>query len=408
MKILLISDSYPPEVRSASRLMHEFATGMVQYGHSVTVLTAFPRYNLAEGTSNDFNSVAHEDAVRVVRVNTLKVHLVNMARRGIGVVSLPYCFIRAAKKHLSDHFDIIFVYSPPLTLSIVGKWLAKYYKSKCVLNVQDLFPQNAIDLGIIKDPITKIFFESIEKYAYRAADFITVHSHGNFKILTEKKNVPDSKIAVCHNWVKINNSKSVNFRGLSFRQEFALSDKFVILFAGVIGPAQGLEVIIPAAERLIHTKACFLVVGDGSEKQKLQKEAIERKLGNIVFKPFVKLDQYDSLLEVADAGLLTLSKDMKTPVVPGKLVSLMAKKIPVVASLNPDSDARQIIKESKCGYVSNAGDAEALAKNISKIMEFPRLAKEMGDSGWRYVRDNFSEERILKKYNDIFSSLLSL
>ena len=407
MNILLISDSYPPEVRSASRLMHEFATGLAQYGHDVTVLTTFPKYNLAEGSSKDFRRVEKEDGIQVIRIHTLDIHLVGILRRGIGVLSLPFYFVQTGRKHVRNNIDIILVYSPPLTLVVAGSLLARHFKAKFVLNVQDLFPQNAIDLGMMKNRFLIAFFEMIEQYAYRSADFISVHSQGNLNTLLGKKRVEPKKIGVFHNWVEVNNKAGGESRDVDFRKEYGLSEKFVILFGGVMGPAQGLDVVLSAAEYLKNSKACFLVVGDGTEKSNLQKRALREELGNIVFKPFVELDKYEAVLECADAGLVTLSKEMKTPVVPGKLVSYMAKKIPVLASLNRESDGRQIVRDAGCGSLSDAGDGEQLARNVIRLMDSPDRAREMGESGWEYVIAHMSKEKILNQYIALFERLLS-
>lgn len=407
MNILLISDSYPPEIRSASRLMHEFASGMVQYGYGVTVLTAFPKYNLAEGSTVDFGPVEEEGGVRVIRINTPAIHLVGMIRRGVGVLSLPFYFVQAGKKYVRDEIDLILVYSPPLTLGIAGALLSRHFKSRLVLNVQDLFPQNAIDLGFMRNRVLIAFFEMIEQYAYRAADFITVHSQGNLNNLLHRKCVKPEKIGVFQNWVEVNNENDGKSCAIDFREEYRLSDKFVVLFGGVMGPAQGLDVVISAAEHLRNTKVCFLMVGDGTEKLASEKRAMAKKLDNIVFKPFVPLHQYEAVLACANAGLVSLSKENRTPVVPGKLVSYMAKKIPVLASLNRESDGRQIVRDSGCGFVNEAGDGEQLAKNVIQLMESQERAKEMGESGWKYVSDYMSKDKIISQYKRLFNRLIT-
>ena len=405
MNILLISDAYPPEVRSASRLMFEFAESMGRRGHQVTVLTAYPEYNLAEGSQREFRTVEYEGAIKVVRIRTMKIHLVGLIQRGIGVLSLPYFFEKAGKQYLHQAIDIVLVYSPPLPLAIAGHRLARRFGAKLVVNVQDLFPQNAIDLGAMTNPVIIRFFEWIEACAYRKADFITVHSSGNLRILNEEKHVPAAKAEVVPNWVNIAENASEDNEDEDFRQRLGLQDKFVILFGGVMGPAQGLEVVITAARALRDTHACFLLVGDGTEKKKLQAMAAEHALNNIVFQPFVDLHVYESLMQVADVGLVTLHRDMKTPVVPGKLVSFLSRKIPVIASLNKESDGRQIIHDGRCGLVGDAGDGAALARNLLSMIGNPEMVREMGEAGYAYVKAAMNRGRIMDQYDRLFVRL---
>jgi glycosyltransferase involved in cell wall biosynthesis len=405
MNILLISDAYPPEVRSASRLMFEFAEAMNRRGHKVTVLTAYPEYNLAEGSQRQFNTVEYEGTVKVVRIRTMKIHLVGLIQRGIGVLSLPYFFEQAGKRYVDQDIDIILVYSPPLPLAIAGRRLARHFRAKLVVNVQDLFPQNAIDLGAMTNPLIIRFFEGIESYAYRSADFITVHSAGNLKILNTEKQVPQRKTAIFHNWVNTKPADPDGADGEDLKRSLGLKDKFVILFGGVMGPAQGLEVILPAALELEDTNACFLLVGDGTEKKKLQAMTANQGLSNVVFKPFVELHVYESLMQCADVGLVTLHQDMKTPVVPGKLVSFLSQKIPVVASLNPESDGRQIISEGNCGLVGPAGDGATLARNVRHLIENPQTVRDMGESGYAYVKAEMNLDKVMDQYERLFAQL---
>jgi len=348
-----------------------------------------------------------EGNVKVLRVNTLDIHLVGMIRRGIGVLLLPFTFIKTGKKYIDNQIDLIFVYSPPLTLSIAGRKLSKYFSAKCVLNVQDLFPQNAVDLGLMKNRVIIYVFKLIEKYAYRSSDYITVHSEGNMRIIRDNMNVSPDKIGIFHNWVDTNQVVQETYRDIDFRKQYSLSDNFVVIFGGVMGPAQGLDVVLSAAEYLGGEKVTFLLIGDGTEKAKLQKLALERNLDNVVFQPFLDVHEYEALLKCVDAGLVTLSKGMKTPVVPGKLVSFMANKIPVIASVNEESDARKIIMDSKCGLVGDAGDGMKLADNILKLLNSPELSKQMGESGRDYVGEYMSKNGIIKKYIDLFHNLTS-
>jgi len=179
MNILLITDSYPPEIRSASYLMKELAEGLKERGYKVYVATSYPQYNLTEEQREQiYPEYSHEDGIDIIRIKTLPHHKVSFIIRGISQLTMPKIFENKIKKYVSKA-DIIIVYSPPLTLATLGGKLKKIYSAKFILNIQDIFPQNAIDLGVIKNPLLIKFFEVIERKAYEEADLIFVHSEGN-------------------------------------------------------------------------------------------------------------------------------------------------------------------------------------------------------------------------------------
>src|SRR3989338_10944804 len=151
--ILLITDSYPPEIRSASHLMLELAEELVKRQYKVTVVTCAAQYNLDTTEKNDGIEARVENNVRVIRLKHLAHHKVNFVLRGIAQLILPYLFIRKIKKLINTKIDVAIVYSPPLPLAYVGVWMQKRFQAKFILNIQDIFPQNAIDLGVLKNKL---------------------------------------------------------------------------------------------------------------------------------------------------------------------------------------------------------------------------------------------------------------
>lgn len=406
MKILIITVAYPPEIRSASHLMYELACELRDRGEEVTVLTTSPQYNLADKKASfSEKEVLIEEGIRVLRIKTLPVHKIGFFLRGIGILTLPLYFLKVANKHIKE-IDMVLVYSPPLPLALLGAWLKKSLKCKFILNLHDLFPQNAIDLGILKNPIPIAFFEFIEKLAYKYADHITVHSEGNLRMVTSQGKIPENKVSVLNNWVDVEPFESVNDSG-KYREKYSLHGKFIILFAGVIGPAQGLDFIIPLAEDIIDTpKIVFLVVGDGTEKAGIEKEAKKKNLQNIYFKEFISKEEYPFLVKDMDAGLVTLSKDMKTPVVPGKLQGYMAAAIPVIGILNKESDGHSLIRESGAGFSVEAGNIEASVQAIRKLYTDKDLRKRMGRAGHDYVLSHFTKPKCVDSLCHIFNKIL--
>lgn len=395
MRILLITDSYPPEIRSASHLMQELAEGLRDKGFDVFVATSYPQYNLTEEQKNKiYKEFDEEKGIKVIRIKTLPHHKVNFIIRGISQLSMPYIFENKIKKYAKS-IDIVIIYSPPLTLSILGRRLSKYYNAKFFLNVQDIFPQNAIDLGILKNPILIKFFQNIEKKAYRDADLVFVHSEGNLIFLTNRFPEIKHKFFVLHNWIDTKEFDNI-IRTEYFRKLYHLEEKFIILFAGVMGPSQGLEFVIELASRLKKLeKLVFLFVGDGMEKRKLENIVKDKNLNNVIFYDFVSKDKYPLLVKDCDVGLVCLTNKNKTPVVPGKILGYMAAGIPVLAFLNKESDGHYIIKDANCGFSCEYGDTQTALELIKKLY-YSKELKLLGENGKKYVLKNFDKEKILE------------
>jgi len=383
--------------------MQELAEGLRDRGHAVTVVTVYPGHNLSgSGEECQFGSVEMENGIEVIRIKTLSPHRVPYLVRGLSQLVLPYVFFYRIRNLIKRRMDVIIVYSPPLPLAIAGSKLKRFYNAKYILNVQDLFPQNAIDLGILKNRLLIKLFKRIEAYAYRNADFITVHSENNKSFLATRNRVPQDRIKVIHNWIDIEPYSKALKTG-RFRKMFNIEDKFIFLFAGVIGPSQGLDLIIKAAEKIKDVKdICFLIVGDGMEKERLEKMADDLKLKNVIFKPFVSKDEYPELVKDADVGLACLSSMNRTPVVPGKILGYMAASVPVAAFLNKESDGHQIIRNAQCGYSEISDDVEKTVETVIKIYnEWSRL-KEYGENGFGYVKENFERNACINRLEEIF------
>jgi len=241
-----------------------------------------------------------------------------------------------------------------------------------------------IDLGILKNKLLIRFFEAMERWVYQRANLVTVHSPGNRDHVV-MKGAPPEKVEVMHNWVDtdfIVPGERMN----SFREEFGLGDKFIVSFAGVIGYSQDIDVILGAADLLRDKEGIlFLIVGDGVEKERLEKKAAGMGLPNVRFIPMQPRDKYPTVLHASDVCLATLHKEVKTPVVPSKILSIMAAGRPVVACMNLGGDAPRLVEEAGCGYVLPPEDPEILADHILKLYQGEELREEMGRNGREYA-----------------------
>ncbi len=404
MNILIVTSTYPPEIRSSSHLMEELAAGLVKRGYSVTVLTTYPDNELIkdrkQGTLNEFST---EEQIQVIRVKTPSPHRGSFFIRGLSQILLPIILIKYLQKYLQAKPDIVIVYSPPLTLAIVGQAVKKKYKAKFILNVQDIFPQNGIDLGIINNPVVIKFFEFIEKRAYLQSDNITAHSQSNAEFLIKYKKVPINKIHILYNWIDIAPYIGIKRSGI-FRERYALKERFIFLFAGIMGVSQSLDLILDiAADLQSFEDICFLLVGDGSERKRLEKKTKDKGLTNVIFKPFVSKDEYPILVKDSDVGIICLSPKNKTPVVPGKLLGYMAAGIPVCGFLNENSDAHNIVVDARCGYTAVSDNYASMLHIVRKLYEEKDKLHDYGKRGFLYVKEHFDKEMCIDKLEKIFN-----
>jgi glycosyltransferase involved in cell wall biosynthesis len=389
--------------------MRELAEGLRDRGHEVAVLTTWPSFNLtpearAEFASLPTNVLRDEAGIRVLRVPTPPLHDVGPIAKGLSQLSLPV--LLAAAGVLLPRPDAIVAYSPPLPLGLAAAALKARFRARLVLNVQDLFPQNAIDLGVLRDRRLIAAFEWMEGACYRAADVVTCHSRGNIAWLHAHPALRNRTEAVqlVHNWVDVDGYAGAE-PDPDVRRDLGLGDRFVVLFGGVMGFAQDLETVVRAAALLAHRDdLAFLLVGDGVEREKLGRLA--SGLSNVVFHPFVEPARYARWLRAADAGLVTLRADMRTPVVPSKILGFMAAARPYVAVLPRESDAWGITTEARCGFVVAPGDPAAAARAVERLASDRARGRAMGRRGEGYCRLHFSRDPCIDKYDSILHSLV--
>lgn len=398
MNVLLITQVYPPEVRAISYMMRDLAEELTSRHHKVTVITAWPVKDLTIGTAQrHVKTYSVENGVKVVRVKTPSGQKVGYITKGFIQLSLPRLFTKKIDQYVDVKIESVLAYSPPLPLGLLGIQIKKKYGAKYILNIQDIFPQNAIDLGIMKNPILIKFFERMERKIYRYADNITCHTRNSRKFLIENKQIPTEKITTVSNWFDLDSFAVAKEKG-SFREKYGLKDNFIFLFAGVMGPSQNLDFVIDVARQIAEVQEiCFLLVGEGKEKKRLQQKVKNYRLENVKFQPLVSKEQYPSLVKEANVGLACLSNKNTTPVMPGKIVDFMASSIPTLAFLNKESDGHDIIRESNCGYSAVSDDSVKAASLVLKMYQERDILGQIGRNGFTYASEHFSKEACVDK-----------
>jgi len=407
MKLLMISDYFPPEIGSASFLFYELGKELVKKGDKVAVVTGFPRYNIdREKREKKYKGkFIHREIVggiNVYRIRTFSLPRKINILRGIDQFLTAFLYFWRA---LFIDFDCVLIYSPPLTLGLTGFFLRILKRKKTVLNIQDLFPQSVIDLGALKNKYLIKFFERLEKFVYLKNTYITVHSKGNEEHVL-KVCQGGGRVAIIQNWVNTVEI-SPGPKDNPFSRQYNLIDKFVVSFAGVLGESQDLDIILDSA-KLLHDykKIIFIIVGDGRKKQEIEIRKKEENIDNLLIIPMQPKDKYPLVLHSSDVGLVTLRSEVKSPVVPSKTLSIMAAGLPIIASMRLDGDTPEIIAKSKAGYCFEAGDTRGFTEGVLKIYQDNELRKELGQSARRFIEDNYSLNICSNMYRKIFNKLM--
>jgi colanic acid biosynthesis glycosyl transferase WcaI len=371
--------------------MLELAQELQARGHEVTVITTWPEYNLDQAkAARMYGELENETGIRVIRVKTLPHHNVNYIVRGLSQLLMPLQFLIKLRKY-KIHPQGLIVYSPPLPLALVGSWFRRS-GVRTLLNIQDLFPQNAIDLGILRSKLQIKFFKALEHFAYKTSDIVTVHSEGNRQMLLQQQPEFSPKIKLLHNWVDVEHHNNTQTT-IDFKKTWGITQKHVAVFAGVMGPSQYLDLILDiAAQMQNRSDLLFLMVGDGKEKERLQELTKKAGLDNVRFESFISRDVYPNLLAACSIGLVCLSPQNQTPVVPGKILGHMAAGLPVAAFLHTNSDAHSLIAEAACGISANSGNLSACVKALQDLLADEATLAEIGQRGKLYALAHFSKE----------------
>jgi colanic acid biosynthesis glycosyl transferase WcaI len=400
MKVLLLAVSYPPVLNSAARLFSELAEGLAAHGHEVTVLTTFPERYLSDKDATATKMIPIREKTNGIDVHRLKklglpknVPLL----RGLEHVLYGFQYFMHGRD-LSRH-DVVIAYSPPLPLAISAVELARRWRGSSITNVQDLYPQSAVDLELLKNRWLIGFGRQMEQWIYLHANAITVYSEGNRDYVIKHGGDP-KKTHVIPNWIDL---EKYNCRPLnnSFRSSYSLEDAFILSYAGIMGFAQGLGDILRAAVRLEREIPNFtlVLVGSGVESPKLMRLSEEMGLKKARFIPHLPEKEYIALLQASDVSLVTLSRKLRTPVVPGKLSCIMAVGRPAACSIASTCDAQKIVEGSGSGVCVDAGDPDALAEAVLRLYRNPAMRDEMGRNGRIYAESHFDRTRCIEQYD---------
>jgi glycosyltransferase involved in cell wall biosynthesis len=405
MKILLVVAYFIPEIGSAAHIYFDLAKTFAKRGHVVDVITSYPReFNLNKSDLGQKFPLEEEiEGVTIHRCNHPGTRD-NIFIRGLEHFYLTHYYFKKYRE-IGKKYDVCLMYIPPLPLYYLAKKIKRYDGTPSVLNFQDFHPQELTDVRVLKNPVMIRILEYIESEAYKHADHITVLSHGGIEYVQQRGADP-KKVTHLFNSVSL-----VDFDDLTQRKDLkemdGIEDKFLISYAGILSPYQGIDNILDAVKALQdHDDILFYIAGDGSEKKHLEERVNREGISNVRLLPFLPRVEYFNLVNSSDASFVSLDERMKAPCLPGKIINLMACSQPIVAMVAVDSETANVVRQAQCGMIVNPGDCESIRSAILFLKENAPACEEMGNNGREYLERNMSLEKNVIAYEQIFYSLV--
>ena len=389
MRILLLVVYYPPSTTSAAQMMRDLAHEYVRQGHHVIVATPS---DAVEGTT----SITEEDGVTLVRVKTGDLKYANKAFRMWRECRLSGTMWQGACKFFqANPCDLIVFYSPTIFFGDLVSRLKTIWGCPSYLILRDIFPQWAVDAGLIRKGLVYRYLKRKELAQYAAADIIGVEASGNLSYFRKELARYDYRVEVLHNWLNLREQPASNS---CWRHKLGLGNKVIFFYGGNIGIVQDLDNILRlAAGMRDHEEVFFLFVGSGSEVLRLTAEIEKKGLCNARILPPLSQSEYMQCLSECDVGLVSLDRRLTSHNFPGKLLGYVLCGKPVLASLNPDNDLIEFLHHADAGFACANGEDEKLLAEALLLATQPETRKRMGRNARELGNTVFSAQAIAQQ-----------
>lgn len=360
-------------------------------GHEVFIVTP------SERCFKKKTEITKEEGVSILRIWTLNIRQTNSIEKGLSTLLIGYQFLKGIKKYFSEvSFDLVIYSTPPITFTNVIRYIKKRDNAFSYLLLKDIFPQNAIDIGMFrKNGLFHMYFRRQEKALYAVSDFIGCMSPANVDFL--RRNNPQldpDKIEVNPNCRERMELISDEGHRNMIRSGYNIPDKAtVFIYGGNLGKPQGIEFLIEVLDHHKNTRNYyFIVAGSGTEYGKIRSWFENSKPANILLLPQLPTGEYDNLVQACNAGMIFLNRNFTIPNFPSRILSYMECKLPVIAATDKCTDLGTIIEENGFGLWSEAGDIGKISENMKKLSEDSLMRKKMGQKGYDYMMQHYTPD----------------
>jgi colanic acid biosynthesis glycosyl transferase WcaI len=411
LKILYVSQYFPPEMGAPAARAVELARHWVRLGHDVTVLTGFPNHPTGfvppEWRPRLRRRVYREtvDGIKVVRTWLLPYPNRKAYERMLNYSS--FCVSAALRGLEIERPDVVIATSPQLLVGPAGWWIARWKKVPFVFEVRDLWPESlaAVGVGQENSALHRIL-GALAGFLYRKSQKIVVVTPAFKEHLVRHWTVAPEKIAVVENGVETDLFAPENAEA-GLREQLGITGRFVACYVGTMGLAQGLDTVIEAADKLrvLRSEALFLLVGEGADKERIRALAATRGLQNLMFVDQQPRERIPAFIHASDVCLVLLKKtELFKTVIPTKMLEFLSCAKPVI--LGVDGQARQLVEEARGGIVIEPENAEALVRAVERLAAVPEEREEMGRNGRAYILDKCSRKKTAEEYLKVLEAVI--
>ena len=402
MRILILTQYFPPEVGAPQNRLFELAVRLKKFGHSVSVLTAMPNYPQMEIHEFYKGKLFFREELNGLDVRRSWIY----SRKSKGVFSRLlnyYSFVVSSFFYglfAVGRHDIILVESPPLFLGKTAWLLSHLKRSKMIFNVSDLWPESAERLGIVNNRLFLNLAYRLEAFLYRRAWLVTGQTQGIVKNIESR--FPNVKCYWLPNGVDLNFFQTPHTSSIvTWRKKYGFAESdFIVMYAGILGHAQGLEVVLHSAKQFVdHSRVKFVFLGSGPEKDSLLNLSKELKLTNVFFPGTITKQEMPLAVASCDASVIPLKKlEIFKGAIPSKIFENLGMKKPIL--LGVEGEAKELfIDEGKGGLAFIPENPADLSEKIQFLIDHPEQAREMGESGYRFVSVRFERDIVAEKFN---------
>ena len=405
MKLLLLPAYFFPELVSDTPLDDARYEAFAKAGIDMELYTPVPTRSVSPEDKEQYCVVKHESMYN----GKMNVHRFSMIDEGKNPILRAWryfmCFIKQYYYGSKQkETDVVFVISTPPIQGMLAALIKKKLHCKFVYNLQDIFPDTLVGAGLAKkDGLLWKIGRRIENYTYKNADKIIVISE-DFKKNILSKGVPEEKIEIVYNWVDEKAVHPVAKSDNTIFEEFGLSrDLFTVVYAGNLGNAQNIGILLDAADKTPDIQ--YVIFGSGGLEDEIRKRIFNENLGNVQLLPLQPYERVSDVYSAGDACVVSCKEGLGGSALPSKTWTIMSCGRPVVASFD-EGELKETIEKNNCGVFSHAGDVNEFVNAIKLLKENKQKCEEMGQKARKYVLNNLTKDVATLKYVDIIKSVI--
>lgn len=412
MKVLYLNAYFYPEDLASSYLGHNVREALVKSDATIVLYAPTPSRGVSEQIRKEYssskkNELWYDGRMHIHRFSLFKEGKNPLIRAFRYVLVIIKLYNRSLFDKNARNCDVMFIPSTPPIMGWMAATIKKRRKIPFVYNLQDIFPDSLVGTGLAKkDGLLWNIGRRIENFTYRNADKIIVISQ-DFKRNIMAKGVPEEKIEVVYNWVDENAITPVKDEENELFEEFGISrEKFRAVYAGNLGNAQNIEIIINAARRLKDNKQIeFVIFGKGGLEDEIKAIKAKEQLDNLKILPLQPYERVAKVYGLGHVCIVACKPGLGGAAMPSKTWSIMSSGRAVLANFD-EGELKEIVENNHCGVFTKAGDLEGFAQAIEELSQHPERCAEMGRNGRQFILENLTREVGTQKYVDVIKSVV--